>query len=132
MMSVAAHVMCYAAALDSGNVDDAARHLESFLKHKDVYPRGFREALVLEAAYFEARHRNRPIVAREYLEASRSAISERHSRFRAEAAVLAAEGKVEESREKAREGLACAGKSWDPGGARAEIDQLKELLDAQA
>lgn len=87
-----------------------------------------RPPIFAEAAYFTARHRQDAKAARLSLKQAQGGLTEKHTRLRAEAAVLLAEGKFVESAEKARAGQAQAGKSWDKGGAAAEKDWLREPL----
>lgn len=115
-------------ALDRGEVARAGEHIDLCLQQADGFPEAVRPMLYAEAAYFTAHHRQDAVAARHLLQSASGGMTEAHTRLRAEAAVLLAEGRFVESAEKARAGLAQAEKSWDKGGAAAEKEWLAELL----
>lgn len=123
----------YFYALDRDEVQRAGELLDLCRQQAQSFPESARPMIFAEAAYFTARYRQDAAAARALLEQAQGNIIEKHSRLRAEAAVLLAEGKPVESAEKARAALLEVNKSWDKGGAAAEKDWLMELLqDAKA
>ncbi|MDW8328200.1 MAG: hypothetical protein RMK99_16685 [Anaerolineales bacterium] len=125
---VMANYLGYFYALDRGEVERAGELLDLCRQQAQGFPEAARPMIFAEAAYFAARYRQDTHAARMLLEQAQGGFIEKHSRLRAEAAVLLAEGKPVESAEKARAALVEAGKSWDKGGAAAEKDWLMELL----
>jgi hypothetical protein len=98
--------LLYYRELDCGNLEGAAAYLDHFLAHREAYPEPFRPALCLEGAWFEGTVRKRPAEARAWLDQSNGGlIVEPHSRLRAEASVLLAEGRLPEARSKVDEAL---------------------------
>ncbi|MBL8236550.1 MAG: hypothetical protein JNM66_03975 [Bryobacterales bacterium] len=96
----------YFRELDRGETEAAGEWLDRSLECLTAAPEFFRVAAVLEAAWFEGAVRGRAAVAREWLERAEStALMPRWCRLRTEAAVLAAEGNVEEAVEKRTEAL---------------------------
>jgi len=118
----------YYHALDRGEIERAGEFLDRALELREGMPGPFRPAVLLEAAYFTARYRQEAAGARALLDQARGGTVEAHSRLRAEAAVLWAEGRRDEAADQARAGLAAASKSWDKGGTTAEQDWLRALL----
>ena len=86
-----------------------------------------RDAIAVEKAYFEAFHRRNP-AARTWLAEIQGAEVEKHTRWRAEAAVLFVEGRYAAARAKAQDALAEVPNSADRGGSRAEAVWLQILL----
>jgi hypothetical protein len=84
---------------------------------------------LLEAAFYYAWIRKKPIIARSWLNQAMPGQAEAQTWCRAESAILCAERKFDEAVKRAEEGLAAAAKSADPGGVKLEIDQLKMILD---
>jgi len=125
---VGASLLAYYAALDAGRVEEAGALLDHALAHHAAWPPAFRSTLFLEAAYFEARHRAHPAIARACLRQVRGPVmAERHTVHRAEAAVLLAEGKLAEAHSAAGEGLATCPSSSHLGLAQAEAEWLRGL-----
>jgi hypothetical protein len=125
---VMANYFGYFYALDQGEVQRAGELLDLCRQQVQGFPESARPMIFAEAAYFTARHQQDAAAARLLLEQAQGDHIEPHSRLRAEAAVLLAEGKLVESAEKARLGLLEADKSWDKGGSAAEKDWLMDLL----
>lgn len=121
----AAEIMAYYAALDGGAVETAGEHLARALALGPKLPKGFVEAVYLEAAYFEATHRQAAAVARAYLDRAGGSLAEGHSRLRAEAAVLWAEGEHRAARAAAAQAVRLAARSYDRGTAAAEAAWLE-------
>ncbi len=85
-----------------------------------------------DAAFYHAYYRNDPATARGYLERIGDMLSNRfrYMQMRAEASVLLSEGKVDEARARAREGLASmeAEHAYDPGSAQQEREWFGQLM----
>lgn len=121
--------------LDVGQIRRAGGLLDLCLEQAASFPPAVRPMLFAEAAYFHAFHQHNASAARQFLPSATGGMLEAHTRLRAEAAVLLAEGRFVESVEKARAGLAGVEKSWDKGGALAEQEWLAEIVhraEAQA
>lgn len=104
---------------------DFARDLhQDGLRH---YPGPFRSALMLPLATFLAQRLHQPQAARAWLEAAQGGVVEPHERLHAEAALAAAEGRLEEAAALAGRALAVLGKSSDAGGQRMSRDRLLAL-----
>ena len=127
---VSAHLLTYQWALDKGDIEEAARHLDYTTKHLDVYPEAFRPVIAMEVAYFEARHRNNPESARQWFSTGhKTSFVEPPSRLRVEAALALAEGRDEEAGVKARQGLRLlAAKPHLTGSETMEQDLLNDIL----
>jgi hypothetical protein len=82
----------------------------------------------VEAAYFEARHRQDAAAARQWLNQAPKDGVEPQTYLRAEAAVLLAEGRYREAAVIATAALVVLPKSADPGGAIAEKEWLESIL----
>lgn len=91
--TVAAHAIAYASALHGNDFDRAAQMLEVCLAHTDVATPQVREALISDAAAFQAEKRKRPELARQWLE-SLPGTSAPWLVLRVEAAILEAEGDI--------------------------------------
>jgi hypothetical protein len=99
---VGANWVAYTVAVQKGNYDQGARHLEACLAKSASVPPEFREELILAAARFQATRRKRNDLARQWLDSSdgeRSKINRAHT----EALVLFSEGKIDEALAKADE-----------------------------
>jgi Zn-dependent protease len=126
---VMANYLGYYHRLDRGEVKPASELLDLALEHITGLPEAARPALLTEAAYFTAAHRRDAGAARKWLAQAQGGMVETHTRLRAEAAVLLAEGKSVEAAETARAGLETVSRSVDQGGAIAERDWLEALLN---
>jgi hypothetical protein len=125
---VGANVCGYYYALDSGQTERAGRLLDLAVSQLRGYQADFRPALLLEAAFFEARHRRNVVAARARLEQAQSGPAERYTRLRAEAAILWAEGRYAEAAAKAEEGLATIPRSAALSNAVLESEWLNSIL----
>lgn len=103
----AARSLAFYHALDSGDVDGAAEHVDRMVELVGTYPPGFVPAIWAEAAYFEAAHRGRADVAREYLSRvpEKTMVVKEFERARAQAALALAEGDAAGAGEIARKAL---------------------------
>jgi hypothetical protein len=114
--------------LDIGRIDEAGELLDLAVSQRSAWlvPR---KAVLVEASYFEGYHRKNAKAARHWFQRIENAGLEAHTQLRAEAATLLAEGRYGEAVTKAEAGLAALHLSADPGGAQAEGDLLREILD---
>ena len=86
-------LQAYSAALDRQDLSSAAHWLDLLLSYQDHWPSHLKAPLMLEAAYFTARHQHRAAPARAFLDQSAAGLLiEPATRLRSEAAVLFAEG----------------------------------------
>jgi hypothetical protein len=124
------NLYAYYHALDSGRVEEGGQFLDLALAQRDGFPVASREALFLEGAYFEARHRRNVAAARAWLKQSKPGVSEAQTWHRAEAAVLWADGHHADAAALAETGLQAIPHSRDLGGRLAEKEWLEDLVDA--
>ncbi len=117
--------LAYCHALDAGDVDGAARHLDRALGLLPALPPLMAPSLYAEAAYFQAAHRGRADAARAWLARipTKAMMVKPYDRARAEAAVALAEGDLAGAARLAREGLAAL-----PAYCALERAGLEELL----
>jgi hypothetical protein len=115
-------------ALDSGNTAQAERYLEDMLANLATFNSALRPSVLIEAAYFTAQHRNDAVGARDFLTQARGGLVEAHTRARAEAAVLLAEGRRSEARSIAADGLARLRRAAAGPASLAEADILEAIL----
>ena len=126
--AVSAAFMAYSVELTLGDVAAAGAQLDYTLANLEVYPAAFRPAILVEAAYFTARHRGDAGTARAYLEQTNgSALVEAYTRHRAEAAVLLAEGQAEASRAAVEAGLIALQRARLGSAGVIEAELLAEL-----
>ncbi len=121
-------LLVYYQSLDRGDIALAGEYLSEGLKLAEQALEQLRPAFYLETAFFQAAYQENPEHARQMYEQARGGLAEAHTRLRAEAAVLLAEGRIEEGCYKAREALRLAPLSSDRGSAQAEMDWLAALL----
>lgn len=117
----------YFVELDRGEVELAGRSLDQalFLSKGEKLPSA---ALYWEAAYYTARYREQPQLARHWLQRAQPGfLDEDQSYARAKAAILLAEGNNIEAVYWIDKGLALVDQSLEPGTAKAEKDWLQEL-----
>ena len=115
----------YCWELDRGNTAEAGEWLDRGMAHLDAAPAYLRPAMMVEAAWFEAAQRGRAAEARGWhdrMEAS--PLMPRWSLLRAEAAVLAAEGRTEEAAAKRAEALVLLDAAPPSGAVPYERDLL--------
>jgi hypothetical protein len=89
--TVTAHGIAYSAAFHRHQDGEAGQMLETCLRHSSQAPPGLREALMSDAAVFQARRRGRADLAEQWLEGIRTP----WLRSRAEAAILEARSELQ-------------------------------------
>ena len=125
-----AHQLAAARHIDLGEMDEAVPHVDRGLELADVLAKQFRPVVFWEAAFFYAAHRRDAVRARAILdEAGVSSLVGVAGRLRAEAAVLAVEGRGGEALVRLAEARAAAGREdQDPTGvADEELDLVERL-----
>jgi hypothetical protein len=125
---VGANICGYYYALDSGQSERAGQLLDLAVSQLRGHQADVRPALLLEAAFFEARHRHNVAAARARLEQAQGGHAERYTRLRAEAAILCAEGCYAEAAAKAEAGLAAIPQAATRRGAVLESEWLNSIL----
>ena len=108
--TVTAHAIAYAAAFWQHKDDEAARMLETCLRHSNLAAPSQRQGLAVDAAVFQARRRKRADLAQQWLADLPARIEYPWLRPRAEAAILEAQGNV--------------------AGARKKLDEVEKLIGA--
>jgi len=101
--TVTAHAFAYSAAFHQHKDGEAAQRLETCLAHSGHVPPVLREALISDAAVFQARRRKRADLADQWLAAMPAKTQHRWFRSRAEAAILEAKGDTAGALEKLTE-----------------------------
>jgi hypothetical protein len=101
--TVTAHVFAYWAAFHEHKDGEAAERLETCLAHCRHATPVVREALMSDAAVFQARRRKRADLAGQWLAAMPAKTQHRWFRSRAEAAILEAKGDIAGAQEKLTE-----------------------------
>jgi hypothetical protein len=118
----------YYHALETGNIPEGQKFLERQLGALKSLPSLMRPSIALEGAYFEARYHSNPEAARVWQKQAQGGKIDHCTRLRVEAAILLAEGKKDEARNRLQEGLACVKDAVDAGSQRLEEAWLKDLL----
>lgn len=98
--TLSGHAMAYAAAFHGHRDTEAGHFLETCLRHSSAAAPTLREALMSDAAVFQARRRKRPDLAGQWLAGIPEATPSPWLRLRAEAAILEAQGDLEGARRK--------------------------------
>jgi hypothetical protein len=117
--TVAAHAIAYSAAFWRRNDAEAARFLETCLKYSSYAAPVLREALISDAAVFQARRRKHADLAEQWLAVMPRVTEISWLRSRVEAAILEAKGDIEGALTKLdeTEGMILA----EPSGTRTKI-----------
>lgn len=123
---VFARLCLYEAAIDRGEIEAAGRHLDAALALRSVNWTAADAILFAEAAYYAARHRSDARAARALLGLADGGEVADYMRARAEAAVLCAEGRGLEGRQRAVAGLAALKRAErrDEGPCREQLEEL--------
>ena len=121
-----ARLCLYEAAIDRGEIDAAGRHLDAAVALRSVKWSAADAILFTEAAYYAARHRGDARTARALLGLADGGDVADYMRARAEAAVLCAEGRGLEGRQRAVAGLAALQRAdrRDEGPCREQLEEL--------
>lgn len=122
---VFARLCLYEAAIDRGEIEAAGRHLDAAVVLRSVKWTAA-DILFTEAAYYAARHRSDARAARALLGLADGGDVADYMRARAEAAVLCAEGRGLEGRQRAVVGLAALKRAErrDEGPCREQLEEL--------
>jgi len=123
---VFARLCLYEAAIDRGEIEAAGRHLDAAVALRRVKWSAEDAILFTEAAYYAARHRSDARAARALLGLADGGDVADYMRARAEAAVLCAEGRGLEGRQRAVAGLAALERAHrrDEGPCREQLEEL--------
>jgi hypothetical protein len=129
---VRGHLIAFSVALDQGDSERAAAHLESAGALVEALAPMIRPAYYLEKAYMAARYEQNKEAAKQALARSKGGVGiEPASRRRVESAVALAEGDPARAADLARQGLALlADRQHLNGGLLLEQDLLQDLLQA--
>ena len=128
MVDTSVDLLAYYHHLDRGDVSKAGQLLDDLLVHEKDLPEGFKQAVYLEAAFFQAACQKKAQPARQFFERGGGALVEKHTLLRSEAAVLFAEGQHAEARAKIAQAQPLFEHAFDAGGAHAEKDWLERYL----
>ncbi|HJW49560.1 MAG TPA: hypothetical protein VJ726_09100 [Candidatus Limnocylindria bacterium] len=123
---VFARLCLYEAAIDRGEIETAGRHMDAAVALRSVKWTSADAILFTEAAYYAARHRGDARAARALLGLADGGDVVDFLRARAEAAVLCAEGRGLEGRQRAVAGLAALERARRQDGDPCR-EQLEEL-----
>lgn len=117
----------YFNSLDAGDVAAAEGFLARVEPLFDDYPDGFRQAIAIELALFEALHRRRLDQAHAWLARARGGVVDVSRRRLAEAAVAAREGRHDDALAALKAAEAKLGSSMDAGSTHLSADQVAGL-----
>lgn len=123
---VFARLCLYEAAIDRGDIETAGQHIDAAVALRSVKWTAADAILFTEAAYYAARHRGDARAARALLGLADGGDVVDYLRARAEAAVLCAEGRGLEGRQRAVAGLAALERARRKDGDPCR-EQLEEL-----
>jgi hypothetical protein len=121
-----ARLCLYEAAIDRGEIEAAGRHIDAAVALRSEKWTSADAILFTEAAYYAARHRGDARAARSLLGLADGGDVVDYLRARAEAAVLCAEGRGLEGRQRAVAGLAALERARRSDGDPCR-EQLEEL-----
>lgn len=120
--------LAYSWALDRGDLATAGAYLDIMTANLDSFNSALRPSVLIEAAYFTAMHRADAVTARALLTKARGGLVEGHTRARAEAAVLLAEGRPAEAHTVAANGLARLRRLTTGPASLAEAEMLEAIV----
>ncbi len=125
-----ANLLAYYAAIDRREIDEAAGYLETTLTLAGRLGSTVRRVLFYEAAFFQARRRNQPAIARAWLaEAGPPKGLPKYCGKSAEAAILLAEGKSAEAAQTVSTALAGIGRhAIRAATTQMGVDALQEIM----
>jgi hypothetical protein len=127
--NIQGYTFAYCRALEEGDVARARDFLERRLSHFPKMSAAQRKWLALEAAYFEARYHHNAKAARAWLTRAKNYGKGHSRRFRAEAAVLLAEGEHEKARLCIEKGLQADKETAFVGAELLEKRWLHDLAE---
>jgi hypothetical protein len=119
----------YLWSLDRGDIEAAGTSIEQAFARRTSYGTGNRAVILMERAYFLARFGGDLVSARVWLDQGKHQAPKNWVRHRAEAAVLMAEGRLEEAAAQVNQGFLAIENPSHPGQARSERDWLHAILD---
>jgi hypothetical protein len=124
----------YYREMDRGNVEEAASFIDRIVARISPAPQFVPDArIVPETAYFAARFKENPTLARNWLDRSRPRSEVRHIQLRAQAAILLAERRYAEARDRATEALSWVNELPPSGLAQAEREWIQRIIgDAES
>lgn len=122
--------VAYSWALDRGDLTAAGAYLDIMTANLAAFNGALRPSVLIEAAYFTAVHRADPVGARALFTKARGGLIEAHTRARAEAAVLFAEGRPSEARTVAADGLARLRRITTGPASLADAEMLEAIVRA--
>lgn len=127
LYDVGVYLYSHYRALDAGDIDDAAHWLDRVEPLLDHYPDGFRQAIAVELALFEALHRHRADVAQAWLARAKGGVVDVSRRQLAQAALALRLGQREVALAALAEAEARLGGSMDPGTSLLSADQAAAM-----
>jgi Peptidase family M50 len=133
--TVSAHALAYMAAFAAHRDDEAARFLETCLAYGKFTAASEREGLFISAAIFQARRRGRVDLAEQWLALVPVKTQTPGLRSQAEAAILEAQGRIEDALSKLNESKAAVAAIPQPSlrvVSLASLDRWKKELLAEA
>jgi hypothetical protein len=126
---VAARLIAYSVALDRGDAPRAAEHLRAALPLAGAAPALLQDGLMLEWAYFQARHLGDAAGARQALARAGAYELSPETRLRAEAALALAECRWDDAAGRAEESLAARGRGLSAGASPETEEWSRAMLD---
>lgn len=125
---ITATMLAYYHELDMGNSIAAQHYLERMQAAYSTVPSLVRPTIALESAFFEAYYQHNAESASAWFAQGKGGIIDRTTRKRGEAAILLAEGKIQEARAQIDEGLAAVKDMMYAGTQSMEEALLREML----
>jgi len=122
--TVTAHQWAYTVAYFSGNDDEAARCLEISMSHFVLAGPALRESFPFQAAIFQARKRKNVALANDWLSQAPPKTMIPGLRLQAEAAILEAEGRMDEALTKLDQSLAVSSTIKEDAGRQLTVSSL--------
>jgi hypothetical protein len=124
-----ARLLAYQWALDNGRVAEANRWLEEAIAIRPTWMPGTKVRLIWEKVFFSAHYLHDVASARQVLAQIRQKLTNQPQHLRAEAAVLLAEGHVNQARTTAQAALAGLSSQSPTGVQQAEADWLQAIIN---
>ena len=127
MYDIATWLYSFHHAVDGGDIDGGDAWLARIEPVIAQYPDGFRQALAIELALFEALHRRRLDVAERWLGEAKGGVVDASRRALAHAAVAAARGERDASTRHLADAERTLARALDPGLSHLSRDQIATL-----